>query len=134
MKRVKDDAALADLALATGAEVKGEGGDRFNTSRRQMRPGRRVPEVPKPETPPEPKSDPAVQALAESVDASAKANLLMLAELKSQVEAAQSVATTEQTIITAWDFTMTRDDKGYLTGVRAEAYSYGQPLNTQTRN
>ena len=124
-KTVKTKADLNALALETGASVAGDKG-KFNVEKRQALKPKRLEKdpdamqiqkapVPAPESAP-PVPDPGSVLVAEKIDASSKATVMMLAELKKQMAEIQMHS---PELITDWDFKFIRDDEGVLTNLLA---------------
>ncbi len=135
MKVVKDKAALNKMALATGGTVTDESGNKFNQKGIKSKPEKKLEPLPKSKKSPPPAiPDTGITKLAESVSDSGKATVMMLAELKTQMERMHNGAQAEQVLITEWKFGFERDDKGYILEMTARAYSYGKALTAQTKH
>jgi hypothetical protein len=143
MRKVKSISDLNNLALKSGSKISNKSGKVFNSSKKkvEMRP---IPEpapmpAPMPEPVPAPiKKDPlplpaapdlnskAIMSLSESVTDATRANVMMLAELKSAIISTQTQAPGP---VLNWEFDMIRDDKGYLVKVKANAVMVKPTLN-----
>ena len=132
MKTVKSKSDLNRMALAAGATVTGKGGSKFNSTKQQSKPIPRLeknPDAKQIPKAPEPKPigpDPGSRLVVESVQAAAKANLMMLAELKEQMQRFQGQS---HEPITDWEFEFVRDDKGYLIRMLAHGTAPVKVLN-----
>lgn len=119
------------MALSQGATVTDSGGGRFNTTKTKA-PKKASSPAPKPEPrlEPAPKAPPppddGSKVLAEKIEAAGKASVMMMAELKDEIARIQ-LQTPE--VIMEWDFDFERDDKGYLTRIRATANPSKKTLN-----
>ena len=132
-KKISSKSDLNAIALKSGASVTSSTGQTFNSGKKTA--------VKRPpiETPPEPKklekavvpekpmpplnpatADEGSKLVAESLDSMSKANVMMLAELRSQI-AAQP--------ITNWEFDFIRDNKGYLVKLLASAKTDTRTIN-----
>jgi hypothetical protein len=139
MRKVKSISDLNNLALKSGSKISNKSGKVFNSSKKkvEMRP---IPEpAPMPEPIPVPiKKEPmplpaaqdlnskAIMSLSESVTDATRANVMMLAELKSAIISTQTQAPGP---VLNWEFDMIRDDKGYLVKVTANAVMVKPTLN-----
>ena len=132
MKTVKSKSDLNRMALTAGATVTGKSGSKFNSTKQQSKPvprleknpdAKRIPKAPEPK-PTGP--DPGSRLVSESVQAAAKANVMMLAELKEQMQSFQAQSYEP---ITDWDFEFVRDDKGYLIRMLAHGTVPGKVIN-----
>lgn len=143
-KKIASKADLTDLAMKTGATVTSEGGQKFNTAKKKA--AKRKPEpkpveepkkvlekaapkpkIEKPKPPLNPETpDKGSILVAETMAEMSKANVMMLAELKSQIAAIQFNAAQP---ITDWEFDFIRDDKGYLTKLIASAKTDKRTIN-----
>jgi hypothetical protein len=125
-KRVKTKADLNSMALSSGASVSNQAGQKFNSSNMVAKPTKRlepdpeakqIPKTPKPEPKPEPPvADPGSVLVAEKIEAAAKGNAMMIAELKKQIS---EIKFSEDRPLLEWNFDMIRDDKGYLIRIKA---------------
>ena len=130
-KTVKTRSDLNSLALSSGATVTSDSGQKFNTQKKRAVKKKRLEPVEnntglKPALPEVKKSDPGPQIIANAVESAAKANLMMMAELKQQISQIQLKSAMP---ITEWEFDMIRDGKGYLTTIKARAGAPSGRLN-----
>jgi hypothetical protein len=130
MKTIKDPAALHKMALKSGARVKADGGNEFNTASVKAEPAPMMePEVPyePPPAPPEPEKPDlgSVHVADKIVDAGAR-TATMLQEIRDEIKNIQISAAEP---ITHWIFTFERDDKGYLIRLIADAEPSLKTLN-----
>lgn len=138
-KKISSKADLNAMALKSGASVTDGGGKTFNSGKKTAikRPVIEEPPAPKklepvvkPEKPVPPlnpeKADEGSKMVAESLNSMSKANVMMLAELKSQIAAIQFNAAQP---ITDWEFDFIRDDKGYLVKLIASAKTDKRVIN-----
>ena len=133
VKKVKSKADLNSMAMSSGATVIDNNGRKFNSAQSRTKPIKRLepnPDAqkiePTPIPPPVPKADPGSILVAEKIEAAAKGNAMMIAELKHQLS---QVSFHAEKPIMEWTFDMIRDDKGYLTQVRAHAEVINPTLN-----
>lgn len=134
MKTVKSKGDLDKLALSKGGVVTDEEGNKFNSSGVTARPEKRLEPLPQPKKKSPPEPDPGMVMIADAMTDANKATLMLFAELKAQMKTMHAGAQVEQTLITEWDFDFVRDEKGYLSKVKAQAFSYGKPLKAQSIN
>ena len=138
-KKISSKADLNAIALKSGASVTSSTGQTFNSGKKTAvkRPAIEEPPAPKklekavvPEKPIPPlnqeKADEGSKMVAESLNSMSKANVMMLAELKSQIAAIQFNAAQP---ITDWEFDFIRDDKGYLVKLLASAKTDTRTIN-----
>jgi len=138
-KKISSKLDLNATALKSGASVTNGDGKTFNSGKKTA--------VKRPiaEEPPEPKklekavklekpmpplnpeaADEGSKMVAESLNSMSKANVMMLAELKSQIAAIQFNAAQP---VTDWEFDFIRDDKGYLVKLLASAKTDKRTIN-----
>jgi len=138
-KKITSKENLKDMALNSGATITDSKGKTFNSTKKQAikRPKPAEPETPKklekaePAPKPEPPLNPETadegsKMVAESLNTMSKANVMMLAELKSQIAAIQFNAAQP---VTDWEFDFIRDDKGYLVKLIASAQTDKRTIN-----
>ncbi len=137
MKSVKTKSDLNALALSSGATVADEGGRKFNESRTEAKSpkrlekdpnARQLPRAPKPAPPPPKPTGPDQGAIlvAEKIVEGTNKTVMILAELKKQMTEIQMQS---RELITDWDFSFIRDDKGVLTNLRAHGTAPVRVLN-----
>ena len=133
-KKITSKKELNSMALASGAMVTDSSGKKFNSKKKTAvkRPAVIEPEPPKKLEKAEPKPRPVIappskpagpdegsRLVADSVNQSSKAMVMMISELKKQISEIQFNATQP---ILEWDFIPERDAKtGYLTRLKAKA-------------
>jgi len=130
-KSVKNKADLNKMALKSGATVTEPSGSKFNAAKVKAAPKKRLEKAPAKPPAPAPVVQPMVddsgaRLLAEKIESIGRANVMMLAELKQQISEIQMQS--PQPILD-WDFEMIRDDKGYLTNIKAHAEIVPPTLN-----
>lgn len=138
-KKITSKADLNAMALKSGASVTNSDGKTFNSGKKTAvkRPvieespaPKKMEKAVKPEKPVPPlnpeAADEGSKMVAESLNSMSKANVLMLAELKSQIAAIQFSAAQP---ITDWEFDFIRDDKGYLVKLLASAKTDKRIIN-----
>ena len=138
-KKISSKSDLNAMALKSGASVTNSDGKTFNSGKKTAvkRPAIEEPPAParmekavKPEKPTPPlnpsEADEGSKMVAESLNSMSKANVMMLAELKSQIAAIQFSAAQP---ITDWEFDFIRNDKGYLVKLLASAKTDKRVIN-----
>jgi len=142
-KKITSKKELNSMALASGAMVTDASGKKFNSKKKVAAKKPPKPKLdptpkrlekaeppPKPAYTPPPKPagpDEGSKLVADSVNQSSKAMVMMISELKKQISEIQFNATQP---ILEWDFIPERDAKtGYLTRLKAVAVIANQTLN-----
>ena len=141
-KKIASKENLKSMALETGAMVTDSTGKKFNAGKKtavkkpvieeeEVKPvetlEKPVLKKAEPKQPPKPTGpDAGSKLVAETMVSMSRANVLMLAELKSQIAAIQFNAAQP---ITDWEFDFIRDDKGYLVKLTASAKTEKRIIN-----
>lgn len=133
-KKVKSREALNKQALASGATVTDGAGQKFNASKTVAKPIPRLEKDPDakqiPPAPPAPEPEPGPDAgsvlVADKIMQASKVSAMMIAELKKQIS---QIQLSNERPILDWDFEFIRDNKGYLTRIKAHAEIVQPTLN-----